>query len=63
MTIKENSKMLEKITLLEEKIDRIEQLLLKLIEDEYITEEERVRIAKADQIVKNRQYNKLIKVE
>lgn len=63
MTIKDADIMLEKITLLEEKINRIEQLLLILIEDEYVTEEERARIAEADQIVKNKQYDKLIQVK
>ena len=55
--------MLEKIASLEEKIDRIEKLLLMLIEDEYVTEEELVRIAEADQIVKNKQFDKLIQVK
>ena len=63
MTIKDADIMLEKITLLEEKINRIEQLLLILIEDEYVTEEERGRIAEADKIVKNKQFDKLIQVE
>ena len=63
MTIKDADIMLEKITLLEEKINRIEQLLLILIEDEYVTDEERARIAEADQIVKNKQFDKLIQVK
>lgn len=63
MTIKDADIMLEKITLLEEKINRIEQLLLILIEDEYVTEEELGRIAEADQIVKNKQFDKLIQVK
>ena len=48
MTIKDVDIMLEKITLIEEWLDRIEQVFLKLIEDEYVTEEERTRIAEAD---------------
>ena len=63
MTIKDADVMLEKIASLEEKIDRIEKLLLMLIEDEYVTEEELVRIAEADQIVKNKQFDKLIQVK
>ncbi|MHA2246382.1 MAG: hypothetical protein ACXADY_15685 [Candidatus Hodarchaeales archaeon] len=63
MTVKDADVMLEKIASLEEKIDRIEKLLLMLIEDEYVTEEELVRIAETDQIVKNKQFDKLIQVK
>ncbi len=55
--------MLEKIKLLEERLDRIKQLLLKLIEDESFTEEERARIAESDRIMKNKQIYKLIQVK
>lgn len=63
MTVKHADLLLEKIASLEEKIDRIEKLLLKLIEDEYVTEEERVRIAEADKLVKNKQVDWLIQVK
>ena len=63
MTIKDTNIMLEKIALLEEKINRVEQLLLLLIEDEYTTEEERTRIAEADQLVKNKRFDKLVQVK
>jgi len=63
MSVNDVDRMFEKITQLEEKLDRIEQLLLTLLEDKYITEEERARIAEADQILKDKQYNKLIQVK
>lgn len=63
MTVKDADVMLEKIASLEEKINRIEKLLLMLIEDEYVTEEERVRIAEANKLVKNKQFDKLIQVK
>jgi len=63
MSVNDVDRMFEKITQLEEKLDRIEQLLLTLLEDKYITEEEWARIAEADQMVKDKQYNKLIQVK
>ncbi len=51
-----------KISFLEKKIDRIEQLLLLLVEEEYLSDEEKERISLADQIIKDKEFDKLVKV-
>lgn len=64
MTVKdENTAILEKIGQLELKLSRIEELLLILVDDEFLSKEERARIAEADKIVKNKQFDKLIQVK
>lgn len=64
MTIQNENLVLEKINQLEEKINRIEQLLLFLVEEEYqLSEEELLRIAKADKIIKEKAYDKLVPVK
>ncbi len=63
MTIDKVELLTDKISFLEKKIDRIEELLLLLVEEEYLSDEEKQRIAEADKIVKNNQLEKLVKVE
>ncbi|OLS32207.1 MAG: hypothetical protein HeimAB125_11160 [Candidatus Heimdallarchaeota archaeon AB_125] len=62
MTIDKVEILSDKISFLEKKIDRIEELLLLLVEEEYLTEEEKLRIAQADELIKNRKFDKLVKV-
>ena len=52
-----------KISFLEKKINRIEQLLLLLVDEEYLSDEEKERITLADQIIKDKEFDKLVKVE
>lgn len=52
-----------KISFIEKKLNRIEQLLLLLVEDEYLSESEKERITQADQIIKDKEFDKLVKVE
>jgi len=63
MTVEKVDNLAAKISFLEKKIDRIEELLLLLIEEEYLTEDEKERIQQADEIVKGKKFNQLIKVE
>ncbi|MCE7747850.1 MAG: hypothetical protein GPJ51_05595 [Candidatus Heimdallarchaeota archaeon] len=63
MTTDNVEKLTAKISFLEKKINRIEQLLLLLVEEEYLSEEEKDRIVQADQIVKDKEFDKLVKVE
>lgn len=62
MTIDKVEILSDKISFLEKKIDRIEELLLFLVEEEYLTEEEKLRIVQADELIKNRKFDKLVKV-
>lgn len=52
-----------KISFIEKKLNRIEQLLLLLVEEEYLSEAEKERITQADQIIKDKEFDKLVKVE
>ena len=52
-----------KISFIEKKLNRIEQLLLLLVEEEYLSEVEKERITQADQIIKEKEFDKLVKVE
>ncbi|MBD3191662.1 MAG: hypothetical protein GF308_13525 [Candidatus Heimdallarchaeota archaeon] len=64
MTIPNENLVLEKINQLEEKINRIEQLLLFLLEEEYqLSEDELQRIIKADKIIREKAFDKLIPVK
>lgn len=64
MTIQDENLVLKRINQLEEKINRIEQLLLFLMEEEYqLSEEELQRITEADKIIKEKAYDKLIPVK
>ena len=64
MTIQNENLVLKRINQLEEKINRIEQLLLFLMEEDYqLSEEELQRITEADKIIKEKAYDKLIPVK
>lgn len=64
MTTQNENLVLEKINQLEEKINRIEQLLLFLLEEEYqLSEDELQRILEADKIIKEKAFDKLIPVK
>ena len=64
MTIRNENLVLKRINQLEEKINRIEQLLLFLMEEDYqLSEEELQRITEADKIIKEKAYDKLIPVK
>ncbi len=63
MTVDKVEILTDKITFLEKKIDRIEELLLLLVEEEYLSDEEKERIVQADKIVKHKNFENLIKVE
>jgi len=63
MTTKNENIILDRINKLEGKIDRIEQLLLLIMDEAYLTEEELERISLADEIVKENDFDKLVLVE
>jgi len=64
MTTQNENLVLERINQLEEKINRIEQLLLFLMEEEYLlSEEELQRIVEADKIIKEKAFDKLVPVK
>jgi len=63
MTAKNESIILDRINKLEGKIDRIEQLLLLIMDEAYLTEDELDRISQADEIVKENDFDKLVLVE
>ena len=63
MTTKNEDIILDRINQLEGKIDRIAQLLLLLLDDDYLTKEEIQRIAQADKIIEEKAYDKLILVK
>ncbi len=45
----------------EEKEPNFEELLLLLFEEEYLTEDEKQRIAQVDELIKNRKFDELVK--
>jgi hypothetical protein len=53
----------DKISFLEKKIDRIEELLLLLVDEEYLSDEEKERIVQADKIIRQKDFERSIKVE
>jgi hypothetical protein len=63
MTVDKVEILIDKISFLKKKIDRIEELLLLLVEEEYLSEEEKERIGQADKIIKQKDFERLIKVE
>ncbi|MHA1346563.1 MAG: hypothetical protein ACTSVO_03575 [Candidatus Heimdallarchaeaceae archaeon] len=63
MTVDKVEILTDKIAFLEKKIDRIEELLLLLVEEEHLSGEEKERIVQADRIIKQKTFEKLIKVE
>ena len=63
MTTKNEDIILDRINQLEGKIDRIAQLLMLLLDDDYLTKEEIQRIAQADKIIEEKAYDKLILVK
>ncbi len=63
MTVDKVEILTDKISFLEKKIDRIEELLLLLVEEEYLSDEEKERIVQADRIIKQKDFERLIKVE
>ena len=63
MTVDKVEILTDKISFLEKKIDRIEELLLLLVDEEYLSEEEKERIVQADKIIKQKEFERLIKVE
>lgn len=63
MTTKTEEIILDRINQLEDKIDRIAQLLMLLLEEDYLTKEELQRIAQADKIIEDKTFDKLILVK
>lgn len=63
MTAKNENIILERISQLEGKIDRIEQILMLILDEDYLTEEELQRIAHADKIIKEKAFDKFILVK
>ncbi|MFW9925015.1 MAG: hypothetical protein ACFFDW_17205 [Candidatus Thorarchaeota archaeon] len=63
MTTKNEDIILDRINQLEGKIDRIEQLLMLLLDEDYLTKEELQRIAQADKIIEDKAFDKLILVK
>ena len=63
MTVDKVEILTDKISFLEKKIDRIEELLLLLVDEEYLSDEEKERIGQADKIIKQKDFERLIKVE
>ena len=63
MTVDKVEILTDKISFLEKKIDRIEELLLLLVDEEYLSDEEKERISQADKIIKQKDFERLIKVE
>jgi len=63
MTIDKVEILTDKISFLEKKIDRIEELLLLLVEEEYLSDEEKERIVQSDRTIKQKNFKRLIKVE
>ena len=63
MTTKNEDIILERINQLEGKIDRIEQLLLLIMEEDYLIDEELQRITQADKIIEEKAFDKLVLVK
>ncbi len=63
MTAKNENIVLERINQLEGKIDRIEQLLLLIMEEDYLIDEELQRITQADKIIEEKAFDKLVLVK
>ncbi|TET81456.1 MAG: hypothetical protein E3J43_00735 [Candidatus Heimdallarchaeota archaeon] len=53
----------DKISFLEKKINRIEELLLLIVEEKYLSEDEKKRIAEADDFIRNNEIEKLEKIK
>ena len=62
MTTELSKQVLNRIDSLEKKLNRIEALLLSLIDDEELDDDEIERIKETDKIVKNKQFDTLISV-
>ncbi len=62
MTTELSKQVLNRIDSLEKKLNRIEALLLSLIDDEELDDDEIERIKETDKIVKNKQFDTLILV-
>ena len=63
MTVDKVENLAEKISFLEKKIYKIEQLLHFLIDEEDLTEEEKMLIEQVDEIVENDRFDELIRVK
>lgn len=63
MTTKNEDIILERINQLEGKIDRIEQLIMLILDEDNLTEEELLRVAQADKLVKEKAFDKLVLVK
>ena len=63
MIIKNENIILDRISQLEGKIERIEQLLLLVLGEDYLSEEELQRISQVDKIIKEKDFDKLVLVE
>jgi len=63
MTTKNEDIILERINQLEGKIDRIEQLIMLILDDDNLTEEELLRVTQADKLVKEKAFDKLVLVK
>ena len=63
MTTKNEDIILKRINQLEGKIDRIEQLIMLILDEDNLTEEELQRVAQADKLVKEKAFDKLVLVK
>jgi len=63
MRAKNEDIILERIIQLEGKIDRIEQLIMLMLDEDNLTEEELLRVAQADKLVKEKAFDKLVLVK
>jgi len=63
MTTKNEAIILERINQLEGKINRIEQLIMLMLDEDNLTEEELLRVAQADKLVKEKAFDKLVLVK
>ncbi|TFG10024.1 hypothetical protein EU534_01510 [Candidatus Heimdallarchaeota archaeon] len=63
MTVDKVDNLAEKISFLEKKINRIEQMLQFLIDEEELTEEDKMLIKQVDEVVENDRLDELIRVK
>ncbi len=63
MTTKNEDIILKRINQLEGKIDRIEQLIMLILDEDNLTEEELLRVTQADKLVKEKAFDKLVLVK
>ncbi len=56
-------KLTSEVKLLNERIRRLERLIESLIEDEIVTEEELADLEEVDRIIKNKEFEKLVRIK